>query len=85
MSGDNRALTKVRGEVLLLAAEETESEDLLMMSANALTDITKQIVNIQPSDLSKKQYRSGEDTFIHNYLSPWLENVFLGPSLEREW
>ena len=62
---------------ILLDAGQVESEnDVLITAANILIDLSKEISYQNRNNPKKINTRFGQDTFIHQHLTPWIDNIF---------
>jgi hypothetical protein len=77
------------GKVMIKAAEATSNKDVLLKAANVLIDLTRQLTRQGQHHYISQQHQYdggyGEDTFVHQVISPFLSNIFYGPNLGFKW
>lgn len=81
---------KALAEVMIMAVDSDENNDILMKAANVILDITKQLIRKNREHHFKplsKQHggRYGEDTFVYQTITPFISNIFYGPKLGYKW
>ncbi|KAF7722497.1 hypothetical protein EC973_003089 [Apophysomyces ossiformis] len=88
-SKDESKIMSVLGSNMVKAAESTRNKEVLLKASNVLMDLTRQLTRqMQHHQLHQyQQYdgRYGEDTFVHQLISPFLNNIFYGPNLGYKW
>jgi hypothetical protein len=77
-------IPKAFGEVPINASQNKD-RDLLVTAAYIMIDVFKKIEHEHNTNTRRFNKRYGEDTFIHHFLTPWIDNIFHGEQYGCKW
>jgi hypothetical protein len=75
-SKDQGCIAITSGNILIKAGKANNNRGTLIQAANIIIDVAKNIQRAYNHDFKN------EDTYIHQFLSPWINNVFYGEQFE---